>query len=154
VFHHRAAVIAFVALAVGFAPVVWAYARRKRAEGSFARLVAGLRPRAALPPFAAARLRVLQAWDTDVAGASLLLCVRDEGAVLVHGGAVPIIRRLVGAYLPPAAGRDEGWLARWRTRPGVVAAARADDGGAVIVWKGLASGPRAQARLAELAAAV
>lgn len=157
-FQHRGILIAVVAL-VGFGPAIWAYVRRVRAEGSFRRFVAGLRPRAQVPSVAGAGRhtpRPFAAWDTELGGApaALLLCTRDEGTVLVGGGPVTVMRRLVGAYLPPAPRRDEAWLAAWRAKRGVVTAAAAGDGGAIVVWKGLPTGARAQARLAELAASL
>jgi len=153
-FQHRGILIAVVLL-VGFGPAIWAYVRRKRAEGSFRRFVAGLRPRASVPSVAGAARhtpRPVAAWEA--APGALLLCTRDEGTVLVGGGPVTVMRRLVGVYVPPSPGRDEAWLAVWRAKKDVVTAAAAVDGGAIVVWKGLPTGPRAQARLAELAASL
>jgi len=153
-FQHRGILIAVVVL-VGFGPAIWAYVRRKRAEGSFRRFVAGLRPRAAVPSIAGAGRhtpRPFAAWEAEPG--ALLLCTRDEGTVLVGGGPVTVMRRLVGAFVPPAPRCDEAWLAGWRARKDVVAAAPAVEGGAIVVWKGLPTGPHAQARLAELAASL
>ena len=94
------------------------------------------------------------AYDGKLGSAPLtLLLLRRTESVLVKGVPMQNMTFYVGAYLPQAA--DESLLKTWQERAtkrqgGVVYAARAAEGGVVVVWQGPPSGQNVRARLGEL----
>lgn len=85
---------------------------------------------------------------------SLLLLKRTE-SVVMNGVPMQTSTIYVGAYLPPAIKLDDGWVKAWqdkaaRQQGGVVYAARAAEGGVVIVWQGAPSRDNVATRLGDL----
>ena len=85
---------------------------------------------------------------------NLLLLKRTE-AVIVRGVSVQNQTIYVGAYLPPQVKLDAAWLAGWQQRvprkqDRVIYAARAAEGGVVIVWQGAPSRQNIETHLGAL----
>ncbi len=84
-----------------------------------------------------------------------LVLLRRTESVLIKGVPVQTSTIYVGAYLPPVVKLDDGWVKTWedrvaRKQGNVAYAARAAEGGVVIVWQGAPSRRNVEEHLAAL----
>ncbi len=163
--HPRNQLVMWIALAVAIAIPFYMWRRTRSVFRGLQEFVAAqqLTPRSNSPvaafsaPNPPEGMHFSSAYDGPLrpGTAMTLMLLRRTEAVMVRGVSVQNATLYVGVYLPPTVALDAGWLKGWqdkapRKQGYVVYAARAAEGGVVIVWQGTPSRQNIEARLSEL----